>query len=85
VPNGTKTRIFRRMKLGCSKCGYNKTNCDLHHIRGRKVENPHDQSNLCYLCPNCHREAEQGLINADELVSFDVQVGMKWKEYNYGK
>lgn len=79
-----RSGIFKRMKLGCSRCGWNKANCDLHHINGRKISNPHDQSNLSYLCPNCHREAANNLIPKDEIVPFSVQVGMKWKEFYYG-
>lgn len=82
VPAG-RCRIFRRMKLPCSRCDWNKSNCDLHHIKGRKINNPHSQDNLCYLCPNCHREAGRGLIPINELIPFSVQVGMKWKEFYY--
>lgn len=84
IEESVRSKIYQRMKLSCSRCGWNRTNCDLHHINGRKIPNPHNQNNLSYLCPNCHREAERGLIPIDELITFNEQVGMEWKEFYYG-
>jgi hypothetical protein len=51
----TVTKILKRLNIGCSQCGWNKSTCDIHHIKGRKIENPHSHYNLTYVCPNCHR------------------------------
>lgn len=84
IPPSVRSRIVKKMKLACSRCGWNKTNGDFHHICGRKINDPHCQRNLCYLCPNCHREAGQNLIPQEELVPFSGYVGMKWKEFYFG-
>lgn len=39
----------------CLSCGWDRTSCDIHHIRGRKIENPDACTNMTLLCPNCHR------------------------------
>ena len=74
------------MKLGCSKCGWDKSTCDLHHINGRKIENADLHENLCYLCPNCHRLVHKHLIKKEDLVSLDKQLNklnIDWKKYYY--
>jgi hypothetical protein len=80
----TISKIFKRLKLGCSKCGWNEASCDIHHIRGRKIPNANDHSNLTYICPNCHRLAHEKKLKEDDLISLDVYIGDKWKEVYYG-
>jgi len=84
LSNRTANKILKRMKLACSRCGWNEAPCDLHHIKGRKIEDCDNHSNLSYLCPNCHRLAHNNLIKSDELITFDQYVGDKWTEYYYG-
>jgi hypothetical protein len=31
-----------------------------HHLRGRKVENCHKDSNIANICPNCHTLVHRG-------------------------
>lgn len=31
-------------------------NLEVNHINGRRIDNPHDLSNLEFLCPNCHTQ-----------------------------
>jgi hypothetical protein len=33
-----------------------------HHLRGRNVENPHGDYNVCTICPCCHNEVHHGDI-----------------------
>lgn len=79
----TITKILLRMNLGCSKCGWNESTCDLHHINGRKIENANNHNNISLLCPNCHRLVHTGKIKKEELVSLLQQIGDKWKDYYY--
>lgn len=51
----TISKIFKRLKIKCSICGWNKATCDIHHILPRKSGGTDDNSNLVILCPNCHR------------------------------
>lgn len=70
------------MKIACSNCNWDKDICDIHHIRGRKIQNPHDHENLCYLCPNCHRLAHKGKI--EKLISLKEFIGDLWKNFYFG-
>jgi len=81
----TVTKIFQRMNLGCSRCGWNESTCDLHHIHGRKIENADDHSNLCYICPNCHRLIHTHKISTQELEQFSLDkiIKDKWREFYY--
>lgn len=80
----TTAKILSRLDLKCSRCDWNEEICDLHHIRGRKIKDPHNHRNLSYICPNCHRLAGSGKIAPEDLVSFEEQVGDKWKECYLG-
>ena len=81
----TICKILKRIeKMKCSRCGWSEGSCDLHHIHGRKIENPHQHSNLTILCPNCHRLAHEGKIAIEQLVNLDVFIGDAWKQAYYG-
>lgn len=82
VSSRTRTKILTRLKLACSNCGWNECPCDIHHINGRKIENPHHHSNLSYLCPNCHRKAHHGLLKT--FINLEQQIGDIWKTAYYG-
>lgn len=84
--NRTVSKIIHRMleddkTFGCSVCDWNDTIGDIHHINGRKIKDANDLNNLCYLCPNCHRKVHKNIIEKNNLISFDKQVGDKWKKY----
>jgi len=51
----TRSKILKRMKLGCFICGWNEATLDTHHIIYRSKKGTDDHSNLIYVCPNCHR------------------------------
>ena len=80
----TSMKIMKRLKVGCSVCGWNETPCDIHHINGKKCENPHDHKNLAYVCPNCHRKCHLGLIKKEDLVNLEDYIGDKWEKFYYG-
>lgn len=77
-------KIFKRLNLGCSLCGWNEAPCDLHHILGKKIPDPHNHNNLTYVCPNCHRKAHSGKISKENFISLTVFLGDKWKDFYYG-
>lgn len=81
----TITTILRRLnKMKCSFCGWNRGTCDLHHIRGRKIENPHAHTNLTLVCPNCHRLVHENKILPHELITLDDFLGEEWKSAYFG-
>lgn len=77
----TVVKIFDRMNMGCSRCGWNEASCDLHHINGRKIPNADNHDNLCLLCPNCHRLCHSGKIKKEELISLTDYMGDIWRLY----
>jgi hypothetical protein len=79
----TRCKLLQRMGKGCCRCGWNEAPCDLHHINGRDIPNPHASSNLTLLCPNCHRLYHTKKIGPNDVVSIDVYLS-NWKEYYYG-
>jgi hypothetical protein len=80
----TTRKILKRLKTSCAKCKWNKDICDLHHINGRKIKNPHDHNNLAILCPNCHRLIHSKKISMDGIKNFQEQIGDRWLKYYYG-
>lgn len=83
VSSRTRSKIFKRMKLKCSNCGFGEIVCDLHHIYGRKIHDAHNHKYLSYLCPNCHRLADLGIIAKKDLINLDEQIGNEWKNFYY--
>ena len=79
----TRSKIIERSGKGCCRCGWNEGSCDLHHIHGRKIADPHRNENLALLCPNCHRLYHEGKIGPDDVVSLDIYIG-DWMKYYYG-
>jgi hypothetical protein len=47
----------------CSKCGWNRSYCDIHRVVAGKDGGKYKVTNVITLCPNCHRELHQGTIN----------------------
>jgi len=80
----TREKIIKRLKMGCSRCGWSEGNGDIHHINGRKIEDANNMSNLCYLCPNCHRLCHEGKILKESLIPLSKTIPENWKEYYYG-
>lgn len=84
VSKRTTAKILRRMNLACSHCGWDQDICDIHHIRGRKIPDADNHSNLTYICPNCHRLAHKGKIKSEDLVDIADYIGDRWIEHYYG-
>jgi hypothetical protein len=84
VSKRTTSKILKRLNIGCSRCGWNETVCDIHHIRGRKINDFNGHHNLCYLCPNCHRLAHEKKIAINAMISLDKYIENRWKEMYYG-
>jgi len=81
----TASKIFKRMELSCSRCGWDEDVCDIHHIIPKKDGGTDDHRNLTYICPNCHRLAGNGKIDPKTLISFWDYVGDEWKKYYFCK
>lgn len=80
----TKTKILKRLNLGCCICGWNESTIDLHHINGRKIENPHSHDNLTPLCPNHHRLVHNGKIEKSKLKTLNEILTENWKNFYFG-
>ena len=83
----TVSKILKRMKLGCSCCGWlvEGVACDIHHINEKKNGGNDEHTNLTYVCPNCHRLIHSGKINKEKLVNLYDYIGDSWKDYYYVK
>jgi hypothetical protein len=43
----------------CSRCGWDRARCDVHHRKPKAKGGLHTISNAVVLCPNCHREEHE--------------------------
>jgi hypothetical protein len=80
----TVSKIFKRLEVGCSRCGWNEAPCDVHHIYGRKVEDANSHDKLTYLCPNCHRLFHHKKIGPNDVLTLTQFIGDRWKDCYYG-
>jgi len=80
----TVSKILKRMDVGCARCDWKESTCDIHHINGRKIEDPHNHKNLIILCPNCHRLAHNKKIDISGYKTIHDLFGESWKDYYYG-
>lgn len=83
----TISKILKRMKLPCSKCGWYVEGVvgDIHHILEQKNGGTDEHNNLTYVCPNCHRLIHTNKINTTELVNLEDFIGDTWKDFYYVK
>jgi hypothetical protein len=83
----TVTKILKRMKLGCSCCGWyvEGVSCDIHHINEKKNGGNDEHNNLTYVCPNCHRLIHSNKIKKDNLINLYDYIGDTWKDFYYVK
>lgn len=84
VSKRTSSKILKRLHLGCCVCGWKEGSCDIHHIDGRKVENPDKHENLTLLCPNHHRLFHEKKISKTEVISLDKYFPENWRDVYYG-
>ncbi|MFA7220006.1 MAG: HNH endonuclease signature motif containing protein [Synergistaceae bacterium] len=80
----TRMKLIKRLKLKCFCCGWDKGSCDIHHIRGKKIPDPHNHDNLTNVCPNCHRLLHEGGIESFKIKTIEQVVGDKWESVYYG-
>lgn len=80
----TALKILDRMQVGCLICGWDKAHCDIHHIKGRKIEDANNMKNLTYVCPNCHRLIHSGIISESNIISLEDTIGESWKDFYFG-
>lgn len=80
----TIQKILKRIGASCARCGWNEATCDIHHIAGRKINDPHNHKNLIILCPNCHRLAHCNKIDVSQYKTIHDMFGEDWKQHYYG-
>lgn len=81
----TIVKILQRCNIAkCSICGWDKCNCDMHHLRGKRIENPNSHDNLTYVCPNCHRMIHRGQIPFSQIPTLDKLLPLNWTDYYFG-
>ena len=51
----------------CVMCDWSDCTLDVHHINGNRHED-NSKENLAFLCPNCHRKFNSGIINNEEIL-----------------
>ena len=83
----TISKIFKRMNLPCSKCGWFVKNVvgDIHHIVEQKNGGTDEHTNLTYVCPNCHRMIHSNIIESKDLITIHDYIGDEWKKFYYIK
>ena len=80
----TITKIIKRLNIGCSKCNWNQSTCDIHHINGKKILDYNNHNNLTIVCPNCHRLIHTHKIKKEELIPLSLQLKENWLDSYYG-
>lgn len=53
-----------------------------HHIRGRKIPNPNNYSNLSNICSNCHTKVHHGIIIIENRIMTTEGPQLIWHHYN---
>ena len=67
-----RERCFEIYHKKCIFCDWNKGSLDVNHINGNRFINNHSD-NLCYLCPNHHREFTEGSIAVETINEHRLQ------------
>src|SRR5271157_3080194 len=79
-------RILDERHIGCSLCDWNKDACDLHHIVQTSKGGSDKNSNLTYVCPNCHRLIHSKKIDSSSIITLETYFKSKeidWTKYFY--
>jgi hypothetical protein len=79
-------RIKKDFKFGCSLCQWDEDICDLHHIIPTSKNGSDKNSNVTYICPNCHRLVHSGKISVEKLISLENFLKLNeinWHNYFY--
>jgi len=80
----TISKLLQRLNIGCCICDWKESSCDIHHINGRKIEDPHNHKNLTILCPNHHRMIHNKRLDKSLLKTIDEILPYNWQDYYYG-
>ena len=64
-----RQRCYNTYQTKCIFCDWNKGSLDVNHINGNRNTN-NDPNNLCYLCPNHHREFTEGNISKEKVIEY---------------
>ncbi len=80
----TITKLLKRLNIGCSRCGWNESTCDIHHINGKKIPDYDNHDNLTIVCPNCHRLIHTHKIKKESLIPLSQQLQENWIDSYYG-
>lgn len=70
-------------RSGLSKCDIcqNEEILEIHHIRGRKIPNCNNPSNLANICSNCHTKVHHGIIVIEDWVMTTDGYQLIWHYY----
>ena len=77
----TSSKVMKRLETGCFNCGWDRGTCDIHHIVPVSKGGTDLNSNLTYICPNCHRLAHEGKLTT--FTSVDDKIGEAWRDHYY--
>lgn len=84
VSKRTTSKILKRLNIGCCVCGWKESSCDIHHINGKKVNNPDGHWNLTILCPNHHRMYHNKLLGINDIKPLVEYLPSNWTDLYYG-
>lgn len=84
VSKRTASKILKRLNIGCCICGWKEASCDIHHINGRKIENPNGHWNLTCVCPNHHRMYHNNKLKKEDFIPLAKYFPEDWKKKYYG-
>lgn len=75
IKKATDNKIREASGFRCAWCGKYLT--ERHHIKQLKLGGDHSPDNLILLCPDCHSEADKGIISYDELMKRRIELSGK--------
>lgn len=68
IPRGLRSKLLVYCRHECCICGKRIGRNEVHHINSDPSDN--GEENLIPLCPNCHKEADDGVFNERELLKY---------------
>jgi hypothetical protein len=77
----TSSKIMKRLDIGCFICEWKLGSCDIHHILPVSKGGSDDNSNLTYICPNCHRLAHEDKLT--DFISVTEKIGEEWRKFYF--
>lgn len=74
IPENLRRRVLVEAGHRCAIPTCRQPQIDVHHIIPWEKRQSHDFDNLIALCPNCHRRADRGEIDAKSLLLYKTQL-----------